>query len=518
MSLEYTSKGPSTVGFSGQVVNPEGPLESDFTPIVTSDALVFGETISIHFATRTLFIADNLTTHEAASRDVTPITFTQPISVTERLALAVRDVLTFNEAIQIGPGIIGSSVFVQPFYPKTSGVGSGVYALVVYPKTGGIGSTIFFMPHFPKGDAVGSALYFKANLPRAIFHDTLTFTETVQRYLAPRDILNVQDKVQRVWNLSVTDPISIVVDEVSAGPLVHQSINVVETIGRVFEATFTDSLSFVERLIIPVTDHLTFTERFAFVRSVLDHLTFVEVTDVRPSLVDNLHFSEVLALAVVDTPLLMDQINRIFSASFSDFITFFVEGFTGPGVIKPGGESLVINESIVPSNTYNRTFTDNLSIQDGVVRIQSTNPGITGVCEEGYVPVIPLGTRTGVVLTWPYVAPSLVLNLRNPKFGNQDTTNTNTRYSRTRAGELHVFRGANWPTIETLKVQFEGLTEQQKDDFEDFITQSAALEIGYLDQENRQWRGFITNPSLETVQVGIGCQYNLGFELRGRLA
>ncbi len=220
------------------------------------------------------------------------------------------------------------------------------------------------------------------------------------------------------------------------------------------------------------------------------------------------------ARAVEVAAMLGDSVVNVKDESLSETLTF-VETLT-IDKIKGPSEKLTFSDSIICNKTLNRTFSETLVFKDSIIRLP--NPGNESVCSEGYVPSPVLGSAKSIALTYPYASPSTTILLRDPKFGNTDTLNTNTRYKRTRSGQLSVVRGQHWPTIELLKVSFEALTEQQASDFRNFISLSAAFEIGYLDQESRQWRGLLTNPVLETSPVGIGCQYTLSFEFRGRLA
>src|SRR6185295_9869317 len=61
-------------------------------------------------------------------------------------------------------------------------------------------------------------------------------------------------------------------------------------------------------------------------------------------------------------------------------------------------------------------------------------------------PYVSLGRREDVVLTFPYVAPSITLSLKVPLFGNTDKTETGTKVRRTPGNQLSIARGS-WPTL-----------------------------------------------------------------------
>ena len=128
-----------------------------------------------------------------------------------------------------------------------------------------------------------------------------------------------------------------------------------------------------------------------------------------------------------------------------------------------------------------------------------------------------LGTAT-LTLTFPFVSPTTTLVLRNPELNNQEKFQFARINRSTRGGDLTVFADSTWPKQETLKVQIEALTTAQKDSLVTFLDDSLGLEIGLLDDENRQWRGIITQPDADITDVtGDGCTYAVIFEFEGEL-
>ena len=135
----------------------------------------------------------------------------------------------------------------------------------------------------------------------------------------------------------------------------------------------------------------------------------------------------------------------------------------------------------------------------------------------GPLPAAPtLGTAT-LTLTHPYAAPTLTVILRNPEFGNTEDI-TFTRINReTRAGTLRIFTDPNWPVIERLSVEVNNLKASDKTSLLQFFNDSLGKEVGFLDHENRQWRGFIVNPDAAVSETRRG-RFTVSFEFEGSLA
>ncbi len=128
-----------------------------------------------------------------------------------------------------------------------------------------------------------------------------------------------------------------------------------------------------------------------------------------------------------------------------------------------------------------------------------------------------LGSAT-LTLTHPFISPTTTLVLRNPELNNSERFQF-ARINRTsRGGDLKIFSDPTWPKQETLKVQIEALTTAQKDSLQSFFEDNIGLEIGLLDDENKQWKGIITQPDADFTDVGGGgCTYSVIFEFEGEL-
>lgn len=217
------------------------------------------------------------------------------------------------------------------------------------------------------------------------------------------------------------------------------------------------------------------------------------------SLVD-LAFSDVISAS--------DGVVRAYDFAMSDAIG--VDDEMADDQVKLISDMLVPTDSLTPQMQITRTIQDVLTINDGFT-VQTSR----GARSCDLTPDPTIGDRSNVRLTWPYVSPSLTLELRNPEFGDTEDVSTQAQMLRSRSGQLNPVRGANWPTIRVLSFRFVALSEQQKDDFVAFVEASAADDIGLLDHYGRQWKGLLLFDAAEFVQVGRGCQYEAAFKFRG---
>jgi len=129
-------------------------------------------------------------------------------------------------------------------------------------------------------------------------------------------------------------------------------------------------------------------------------------------------------------------------------------------------------------------------------------------------PTLPTLTRQNyITLTYPYVSPTFTVHLRSPKLGDERRLATTWVRERSRSGELIGFADPSWPKTETVSLQFEALSEDQATDLLAMAHESLGEEIGYLDYDGRQWRGIITTPTAEILQLGRGCRYAGSIEI-----
>jgi len=114
-------------------------------------------------------------------------------------------------------------------------------------------------------------------------------------------------------------------------------------------------------------------------------------------------------------------------------------------------------------------------------------------------PTLGDGTLT---LTFPFVAPTTTLILRNPEFDNTERLAFNRVIRESRGGSLSVFADPDWPKEDILLFTVTSLRPQKLDALRTFLLDSAGREIGLLDWENRQWKGIVLNPDAAMSEPG----------------
>ncbi len=122
-----------------------------------------------------------------------------------------------------------------------------------------------------------------------------------------------------------------------------------------------------------------------------------------------------------------------------------------------------------------------------------------------------------IVLTFPYVTPTLTVTLKAPNFNNKHNILLERIFKRSRGGTVIMERDQTDPVTEKLALSIDGITPTEIDSYLTFIKTSLGKEIGLEDYESRQWRGIIVNPD-EAVNQQDSCSYSLRLEFQGSLA
>lgn len=144
----------------------------------------------------------------------------------------------------------------------------------------------------------------------------------------------------------------------------------------------------------------------------------------------------------------------------------------------------------------------------------STNPDPPPTELAGPIPGV-----TAFTLLYPAVGPFTdTLVLRAPNLGNKDRLQMNRVSRETRGGTLIVYADPIWPKVETLVLNFSGLTWAEVHGLHTFMDAHLGMEIGMLDWEHRFWKGILTKLDDPIVQDGPGCKYSVGFEFEGEMA
>jgi len=104
-------------------------------------------------------------------------------------------------------------------------------------------------------------------------------------------------------------------------------------------------------------------------------------------------------------------------------------------------------------------------------------------------------SRGYITLFFPFVNPTVTVNLRNPVFGDTWSLQFNTIARTLMTGRDEVFRPSNRPVFQKLIYEFEMMENMST--FQAFCEATIGEEIGLVDMQNVTWRGAITSDPVE---------------------
>ena len=242
-------------------------------------------------------------------------------------------------------------------------------------------------------------------------------------------------------------------------------------------------------------------------------------------------------LSIADFLNLRDIAGRVYSATAADTLTLTQLAFwretandflglsqAASGFIaRPGVSILILTDAVARIFVASRSFTDNLSLNSSVaafvddigVRCQY-HPFIGDGPGTSIPATMPTLGTAKVTLTYPFVSPTTTLVLRNPQFGNIDRLAFDRINRETRGGTLIMFVDPEWNKQQVMNVTITALKRSQKDALLAFLNTSIGQDIGYLDHENRQWKGLVLTPEAVVTNNDRG-GYTVTFELEGTL-
>lgn len=123
-----------------------------------------------------------------------------------------------------------------------------------------------------------------------------------------------------------------------------------------------------------------------------------------------------------------------------------------------------------------------------------------------------------IQLTYPYNAPTIALEVRAPELQNPREIVQNRVLRQSRNGSLLCVRDSIWPKFTRLSYQIVALSRFDASNVKNFVQQSLGREIGLLDYDSQQWRGFLISPaSNEIMQQGRDCQWSTKLVFEGQL-
>ena len=137
----------------------------------------------------------------------------------------------------------------------------------------------------------------------------------------------------------------------------------------------------------------------------------------------------------------------------------------------------------------------------------------------GLDPALP-GPMAGITAPFQLVYPAEgsvtdSVTLRAPELGNKDRLSFNRVLRETRGGTLIVYADPMWPKIQTLVLNFVGLTKGEAQALLSFMENYLGQEVGMIDWEQRYWKGIITVP--DPVIEDSFNRFSASFEFEGEL-
>lgn len=95
-----------------------------------------------------------------------------------------------------------------------------------------------------------------------------------------------------------------------------------------------------------------------------------------------------------------------------------------------------------------------------------------------------------------------VVSLRDPDFDNVERFETSRLNSKTRGGDVVLYRDPMWPIANIFDWHFSYLSELQTQALLRLLDLSLGQDVTVVDFEGRTWVGVITTPAGEVVQPG----------------
>ncbi len=117
-----------------------------------------------------------------------------------------------------------------------------------------------------------------------------------------------------------------------------------------------------------------------------------------------------------------------------------------------------------------------------------------------------------VQLSYPLNSPTDTLTLRGPELGNQNNLNFQRINRETRGGTLTIYADPIWPKMETMILEFYGLSEINSQDALTFIATSLGKIIRIRDWEGQLWSGVIVSNN-PIIRNGKGCSNSISMTI-----
>lgn len=156
-----------------------------------------------------------------------------------------------------------------------------------------------------------------------------------------------------------------------------------------------------------------------------------------------------------------------------------------------------VTTNVVASRSLEHVLTINQSVLAWV-----DNGASASSCRAEYVgKTITLLDGGDVTLTYDVLS----LTLPCPRFGNVENYQVRRIQRDNLGGDLIVYRDPTWPKQIDFRMEFEALTDTEKDDLKAFLIASLGKEVGLTDHEGRSWTVLIVDPKGHFSEVFNTC-------------
>ena len=496
---------------------------SSFTvrPRVASDALIFTEIVTPGFTTERA-VTDALSLSETAIGDYCKVATDSLVLsddadfefvrlIADILVLSddatvigvfgreVHDFLTFGDAANLDREIDVSATDALSLIEQAGAVFEAVDTLTLSDTATAVSSLVAY-------DTLIFVELAEITRDRVSASDTPILVDVasynITRYVSTRDYLTLDEYAWPGFH-RVTATDALQTSYIDIDPETFETFTVYEGLQD------TAVISIVYFAPKEVEDHLSFGESAVAIKilaaaiaaTASDNLVLTDEsrTNVTLSAVDS--FSPIDTAQAVVAKLLEDELSLLDTASFNVNRNSLA-----------ASDSLELSESVL---WYNQ-LEDYLCVYHPFAGTgPSSAPTPPPLELEGPISGITVPFQLVYPVTGPF---SDTLSLRAPNLGNRDKLQMNRISRETRGGTLIVFADPMWPKIQTLALDFSGLTEIEASGLHTFMDDHLGQEIGILDWEHRFWKGVITDLAKPIVQDGRGCKYSVGFEFEGEMA
>ncbi len=216
-------------------------------------------------------------------------------------------------------------------------------------------------------------------------------------------------------------------------------------------------------------------------------------------------------ITIVDSAVRTDPVVAIDSITITDTASFIKTNNAADILTIVNVASLIKVLNVAASNilTIEQAHSYTL-IRDDTLCTYS--PFIGNSSSIDVLPPNPIGPTLieydNVQLSYPLNSPTDTLTLRGPELGNQNNLNFQRINRETRGGTLIIFADPIWPKMETMILEFYGLSEADSQDALTFVATSLGKTIRVRDWEGQLWSGVIVSND-PIIRNSKGCSNSI---------